>query len=75
MDGARVEGAMKEKREGKEDACLRIHPLVKVFPAGEEVSDSVRVSRDMFEGKVEILEEFHPSSLIAGNLLQLVEVL
>jgi hypothetical protein len=54
---------------------LRIHPLVKVFAAGEEVGNSVGVSRDVVEHKVKVLQEFHPSGLPTSDLLRLVEVL
>jgi hypothetical protein len=54
---------------------LGIHPLVKVFTTGEEVGDGVRMPGDVVKYKVEILKEFHPSSLPSGNLLWLAEVL
>jgi hypothetical protein len=38
---------MEEKGEGEEYPCLWIHPLVKVFSAGEKVGDGVRVSRNV----------------------------
>jgi hypothetical protein len=54
---------------------LGIHPLVKVFAAGEEVGNGVGVSGDVIEHKIEILQEFHPSGLPASDLLWLTEVL
>jgi hypothetical protein len=42
---------------------------------GEEVGDSVGVSRDVVEHKVEVLQEFHPSGLPARDLLWLTKVL
>jgi hypothetical protein len=63
----------KEKRE--ECASVRIHPLVKVFVAGEEIGDGIGMSRDVFEHKVEVLQELHPSGLPAHNFLRLAEIL
>jgi hypothetical protein len=54
---------------------MRIHPLVKVFATGEEVGDSVGMPGDVVEYKVEILKEFHPSSLPSCDLLWLAEIL
>jgi hypothetical protein len=54
---------------------LGIHPLVKVFTTGEEVSNGVGTPRDVVEHKIEVLKEFHPSGLSACDFLWLTEVL
>jgi hypothetical protein len=46
---------LEKKGEGEERASLGIHPLVKVFAAGEEVGNSISVSRDVVEPEVEVL--------------------
>jgi hypothetical protein len=71
----RSEDAVKKEGKWKECVSIRIHPLVKVFPLGEKVGNHVGVSRDMFEYKVKVLEEFYPSGLPACNLLGLKEIL
>jgi len=60
------------KRDTRE---IRIHPLVKVFPSGEEVRDGVRRPCNVFEGVVEILQKFDPAGLTARHLLGFPEVL
>jgi hypothetical protein len=70
-----MKGAMEKEGEGEKYACLWIHPLVKVFSTGEEVSNHICVSGNMFQGEVKVLEEFHPSGLVTGDFLGLVEVL
>jgi hypothetical protein len=42
---------------------------------GEEVGDSVCVSGNVFKGEIKVLEELHPSGLVAGDFLWLAEVL
>jgi len=54
---------------------IRIHPLVKVFSPRQEVGDRIRGSSDVFQRIIEILQEFDPSGLSAGDLLRLAEVL
>jgi len=65
-----------KKMIGKQSAWqIRIHPLVKVFPAGEKVGDSVGSPGNVLQCVVEILEEFDPTSLPASHLLWFPEVL
>jgi hypothetical protein len=60
----------------KEDTWfIGIHLLVKVLSSGEEIGNSVGVSRDVHEFIIKVLEVFNPTSLAAGNLLGLVEIL
>jgi hypothetical protein len=75
VDSVRSKGVVEEKGEGKEHTCMRIHPLVKVFPIEEEVSNGVYVSGNMFQDKIKVLEELHPPGLVAGDFLWLAEVL
>jgi hypothetical protein len=44
-----------KKGKGEECMSMEIHPLVKVFSLGEEVSDGIGMSRDVLEGEVEVL--------------------
>jgi hypothetical protein len=69
------EGAVKKEGKGKEYMSMGIHPLVKVFSVGEEVSDCIRVTRDMFENEIKVLEKLHPLGLATSDFLWLVEVL
>ncbi len=52
-----------------------IHPLVKVFSAREEICYGVGMSGDVVEAVIEVLEEFHPSGLVACDFLWLMEIL
>ena len=54
---------------------IRIHPRVKVFPAGQEVGDGVCSTRNMFQGIVKILQEFDPAGLAARYFLGFPEIL
>jgi hypothetical protein len=65
------------EKKGKREECasVRIHPLVKVFSSGEEVGNSISVSRDVFEHEVKVLQELHPSGLSAHDFLGLTEIL
>jgi len=65
-----------KKMIGEQDAReIRIHPLVKVLSPRQEVGDRIRGPGDMFQRIIEILQEFDPSGLSAGDLLWLAEVL
>jgi hypothetical protein len=77
MDGFSVgpEGIVKKEGKGEEYMSMRIHPLVKVFSMGEEVGDCVHMSRNVFENEVKVLEKLHPSGLVTGDFLWLVEIL
>jgi hypothetical protein len=75
VDSVRLKGVVEEKGEGKEHTCMRIHPLIKVFPMGEEVGNGVRVSRDVFQDEIKVLEELHPPGLVASDFLWLAEEL
>jgi hypothetical protein len=55
MDGVRSESSMKKKGEREKYMCVRIYPFIKVFSLGEEVSNGVHVSKDMFKDEVEVL--------------------
>jgi hypothetical protein len=60
----------------KEDMWfVSIHLLVKVLSLGEEIGDSVGVSRNVGQFIIEILEVFDPMGLMTGDLLGLMEVL
>ena len=61
---------------GERDAWqIRIHPLVKVLVAEEEVGDGVRSPCNMFKHIIEILKEFDPAGLAARHLLWFAEIL
>jgi hypothetical protein len=60
----------------KEDMWfVGIHLLVKVLSSGKEISDGIRVTRNVGQFIVEILKVFDPAGLLTSNLLRLVEVL
>jgi len=66
----------RKKMIGERNAWeIRIHPLVKVLSPRQEVGDRIRGSGDVFQRIIEILQEFDPSGLSAGDLLRLAEVL
>ena len=75
MDFLGIGGVLNKKGKGKEDAHVGIHPLIKVFSMGKEIGNSVSVSRDVFKVVIKVLEEFHPSGLLACDFLWLSEVL
>jgi hypothetical protein len=68
--GVRKKGVVKE-----DTRFVGIHLLVKVLSSGKEIGNSVGVSRNVGRFIVEILEIFDPTSLMAGDLLGLAEVL
>jgi hypothetical protein len=60
----------------KEDTrFVGIYLLVKVLSSRKEVSDSVRVTRDVGQFIVKVLKVLNPVGLSTSNLLRLVEVL
>jgi hypothetical protein len=66
----------RKKSVVKEDMrFVGIHLLVKVLSLGKEVGDGVRVTRDVGQFIVEILQILDPVGLLASDLLWLVEVL
>jgi hypothetical protein len=68
--GCRKKGVIKEDMQ-----FISIHLLVKVFSAGEKISNSVGIPRDVGKFIAKVLEIFNPMSLAASNLLGLAEVL
>ena len=54
---------------------ISIHPLVKVWPTREEVSNGIVLTRNMSKSAIEVLEIFNPVGLSTRDLLRLVEVL
>jgi hypothetical protein len=60
----------------KEDTWfVSVHLLVKVLSSRKEISDGVRVSGDVGQLVVEILEVLDPAGLTTSNLLWLAEIL
>jgi hypothetical protein len=68
--GGRKKGVVKEDMR-----FIGIHLLVKVLSSGKEIGDGVRVSRDVGQLVVKVLEVLDPAGLSTSNLLQLMEVL
>jgi hypothetical protein len=68
--GGRKKGIVKEDMW-----FVSIHLLVKVLSLGKEIGNSVGVSRNMGQFIVKVLEIFDPTSLMAGDLLGLTEIL
>jgi hypothetical protein len=68
--GVRKEGVVKEDTQ-----FVSIHLLVKVLSSGKEIGDSVRVTRDVGQFIVEVLQILDPAGLSTSNLLRLAEVL
>jgi hypothetical protein len=67
---------VRKKSVVKEDTrFISIHLLVKVLSSGKEISDSVRVTRNVGQLIIEILEVLDPAGLVASDLLRLAEVL
>jgi hypothetical protein len=68
--GGRKKGVVKE-----DTWFIGIHLLVKVLSSGKEISDSVRMTRNVGQFIVEILKVLDPAGLSTSNLLRLAEVL
>jgi hypothetical protein len=68
--GGQKKGVVKE-----DTRFISIHLLVKVLSSGKEISDSIRVTRDVGQFIIKILKVLDPAGLLTGNLLRLAEVL
>jgi hypothetical protein len=67
---------VRKKSVVKEDMrFIGIHLLVKVLSLRKEVGDGVRVTRNMGQFIIEILEVLDPAGLSTSNLLRLAEIL
>ena len=68
--GGRKKGVVKE-----DTRLVGIHLLVKVLSSRKEIGDSIRVTRNVGQFVVEVLEVLDPAGLAASDLLRLAEVL
>jgi hypothetical protein len=74
--GVRCRFGGRKKSVVKEDAWfIGVHLLVKVLSSGKEIGDSVRMTWNVGQFIVKILEVLDPVGLATSNLLRLAEVL